>query len=57
MTFDGTWPLGGEEFYGVPHTGHGQRRASAIATNTLGGNASSDQVSVPLTPRRTTPST
>ncbi len=49
VTFDGTWPLGGEELYNVPHTGHGTWRAQATTINSLGGNSGTDQVSLPLT--------
>ena len=49
VTFDGTWPLGGEELYNVPHIGHGTWRAQAKTINSLGGNSGTDQVSLPLT--------
>ncbi len=52
VTFDGTWPLGGEDLFDVPHTGHGTWRARATTTNSLGGNSGTDQVSLPLTTAR-----
>ena len=49
VAFHGTWPLGGEELYDVPHTGTGAWRAQAATTNGLGQNSGAAQASLPLT--------
>jgi hypothetical protein len=49
VTFAGTWPLGGEQLFDVPHTGNGTWRAQATTTNGLGDNGGVTEASLPLT--------